>query len=142
MRGTITHNNTYCNNTLCRLQYTTIRHLLNDIMDPLLSVIKEHSAKHCKNKIITVRTANGTYISDIYLHEHTTLDVHSSENIYYVDSIFRNGIHNTVQDQLRLFNYIPRIVTTTSNINNKLSTVHIGNNINMNNSSICIYSLL
>ena len=108
-------------------------------MDPLLSIIKEYSAKHCKNKIITVRTEDEEYISDIYLHELTKLDVQSALNIDEVNDLFINGIHNTVQDQLRLFNYIPRI--TTSNNNNKLSTVYIGNNINMNNSSICIYSL-
>ena len=111
-------------------------------MDPLLSIIKEHSAEHCKNKIITVRCTKylwDEYISNVYLHGQTKLDVHSALDMDIVDDIFWNGIHNTVQDQLRLFNYIPRI--TTTNNNNKLSTVHIGNNINMNNSSICIHSL-
>ena len=115
-------------------------------MDPLLSIIKEHSAKHCKNKIITVRCNyrddDIAYISNVYLHEQTKLDVQSALDMGDIHFIFRNGIHNTVQDQLRLFNYIPRITNVNNHgINNNLSTVHIGNNINMNNSSICIYSL-
>jgi len=110
-------------------------------MDPLLSIIKEQCAEHCKNKIITVRTRLGEYISDIYLREQTKLDVHSALPSYYFDDLFKNGIQKKVQDQLRLFNYIPRITATTNN-NNNLSTVHIGKNDNMNNSSICIHSLL
>ena len=141
----IIHNNTDCNNTLCRVQSTaTIRDAINYIMDPLISIIKEHSAEHCKNKIITVRCNkywgdDAVYISDTYLHEQTKLDVQSALDMENIHFIFKNGTHNTVQDQLRLFNYIPRI--TTSNDNNNSSTVHIGNNINMNNSSICIHSL-